>query len=153
MAENNLQTLTKWTPEQVTYMHVLADPLEVRNDDDIAESLNVSRQTLWNWRQMDGFCDEAYGILVKNLSGKLGKVFAGLMKRASQGDSSAARLILEVIGKLKVQGTKEGDKTLNVYVGTPEQNALILEQEVLDVNEELSKGNLRIEDGRVTKIS
>lgn len=55
-----------------------------------------------------------------------------------------------------IDGKPRGSETnvavqINQYTGTPEQNALILEQEILDVNEELSKGNLRIEDGRVTK--
>jgi hypothetical protein len=45
-------------------------------------------------------------------------VFAGLIKRANQGDASSARLILEAIGKLKVQGTKE-EKNLTINI-TPE---------------------------------
>lgn len=98
--------LQKFTKKQVAYIHILADPLEVRNDDDIAESLKVSRQTLWNWRQIDGLVEESYNILIKNLQGRLGKVFAGLFKKASQGDTQAARLILELIGKLKAPGTQ-----------------------------------------------
>lgn len=101
---DNLQKLTKWDAKQTQYMAILADPTETRNDDEIAQDIGVSRQTLWNWRQLDGFCDEAYSILQRNISGRLGKVFAGLMQRASKGDSSAARLILEAIGKLKQQG-------------------------------------------------
>lgn len=104
MTENTPQISTKWSATQLNYMTILADPTETRTDEELAAFLKVDRKTLWNWRQLDGFCDESYQMLQKNLSGKLGKVFAGLMKRASNGDSSAARLILEAIGKLKQQG-------------------------------------------------
>lgn len=137
MSENTLQDLTKWDITQTQYMAILADPTEARTDEEIAQYLGVTRQTLWNWRQLDGFCDEAYNILQRNISGKLGKVFAGLMKRANTGDSSAARLILEAIGKLKVQGTKEGDKTLNLTVQITDE---MLEKEAIELLE--SKGYL-----------
>ncbi len=42
---------------------------------------------------------------------------------------------------------------INQYTGTPEQNALILEQEVLDINEELENGKLVIENNKIVKIS
>ena len=120
MKETTPQISTIWTPEQLNYMSILADPTETRTDEEIAKAVGVDRKTLWNWKQIDGFCDEAYNILKKNLSGKLGKVFGGLLKRAEHGDTNASRLILEAIGKLKVQGTKEGDKTINMYQLTTE---------------------------------
>lgn len=119
--------MTKWSKEQIAYMAILANPLEVRNDEEIAEELGTTRQTLWNWRQIDGLVDESYKMLMKNLQGKLGKVFAGLMKRASQGDASAARIILEAIGKLKQQGSTTnniGDNRTQIVVGwqTPKKH-------------------------------
>jgi translation initiation factor 2B subunit (eIF-2B alpha/beta/delta family) len=117
------QISTNWSATQMEYMIILADPLEARTDEEIASYLKVDRKTLWNWRQTDGFCDEAYEILKKNISGKLGKVFAGLIKRAERGDSSAARLILEAINKLKVQGTKEGDKVINISITPKDEEA------------------------------
>lgn len=106
MTKTDLQNLTKWSKEQLAYMAILANPLEIRNDDEIADELKTTRQTLWNWRQIDGLVEQAYEMLIKNLYGKLGKVFAGLIKRANQGDASAARIILETIGKLKSQSIK-----------------------------------------------
>ena len=100
--QNNTPQLStnKWTSVQLQYMAILADPTEIRTDEEIAKYLQVDRKTLWNWRQLDNFTDDAYQILIKNLQGRLGKVFAGLLKKASQGDTQAARLILELLGKL-----------------------------------------------------
>lgn len=37
----------------------------------------------------------------------------------------------------------------NVYVGSPEQDAEILEQEILDINEGLAKGKIKIVEGKI----
>ena len=114
--QNNTPLLStnKWTSVQLQYMAILADPTEIRTDEEIAKYLQVDRKTLWNWRQLDNFTDDAYQMLLKNLSGKLAKVFSGLIKRASSGDAGAARLILEALNRLKTQGS--GDRTLVIPI-------------------------------------
>lgn len=72
---------------------------------------------------------------------------------AMRGDGDMLKYLIN-----RIEGMPKGSETnvavqINQYTGTPEQNALILEQEILDVNEELSKGNLRIEDNKIVKIS
>lgn len=56
-----------------------------------------------------------------------------------------------------LDGKPRGSETIvpiqnNVYIGSPEQDALILEQEIKDVNEELTKGRLEIVEGKIRKI-
>lgn len=70
---------------------------------------------------------------------------------AMRGDGDMLKYLIN-----RIEGMPKGSETnvavqVNTYVGTPEQDALILEQEISDINQELSKGNLIIEDNKVRK--
>jgi transcriptional regulator with XRE-family HTH domain len=106
------QNKTNWTKEQVHYMTILSDPTDKRTDEAIAEEVGVNRTTLWAWRQKDGFLDESYRMLEKNAKSQFNKVFAALVSKAEAGDTSAMRLMFEVMGKTK----DKGGPTVNVVI-------------------------------------
>lgn len=90
-----------FTPQQYLYMSILADPNDKRTDEEVAKEVGVSRRTLWEWRQKDGFLDEAYKILEKNVKSHFNEIFDALITKAKQGDTQAAKLVFESMGKLR----------------------------------------------------
>ncbi len=45
----------RWTKKQLKFMHMLADPLLEKKDEEIAAELNVKPETLLKWRRLPGF--------------------------------------------------------------------------------------------------
>lgn len=115
--QGGLRVLTEtgksWNPKQLAYMMMLADIGNEKSDPEMAEELGVSRQTLWNWRQLPGFLDDAEHLLDKMLKSQMAHVYRGLMKRAKQGEVDQAKLLLAQAGRLKE--AQQADKHIHLH--------------------------------------
>lgn len=74
-----------------------------------------------------------------------------VVSMALRGDKEMIKYVID-----RLEGAPRGSAPntavqINHYVGTPEQDAEILEQEILDINAELARGKLKIIEGKVSK--
>jgi len=107
------QNDTNWNATQIKYMHIWANPADIRSDEEIAQSLRVGRKTLYRWRHLDGFMAECYKILNNNILSRMNKIMGAQATKAERGDTPAARLVSELLGKLnQIQNQMNIDKAL-----------------------------------------
>ncbi len=135
---NDLQNDTKqtWTAQQLEYILILADPGEDRSQQSIAESLNVSRTTLYAWREKEGFWDEVYKLVKDRSNIKYSKVIKALYERAMMGDIPAIRLILDHRGELESKINVSG--SLNHTFDIEEARETLL-SELASISDSLNK--------------
>ena len=89
-----------WTPVQLQYMAMLADPTKKRSQKQIAGELGVSTRTLQRWQRKEGFWD-IVDKSVKTVSDQaLSSVWSALINKAVDGDVSAIRLYFQLRGEL-----------------------------------------------------
>ena len=93
-------TSDRWTARQRRYMEILADPEERRTQEEIAEELGVKRQTLWNWRQLEGFQKEIRRLVRDHTDQALARVWGSLLRQSKRGDVPAMRLYFQLRGEL-----------------------------------------------------
>lgn len=89
------------TQQQLRYVECLADPCESRSQEEIAQEIGVSRETLW--RRMKGFGEFVYSLALLHVKSELGRLFGALTFSARQGNIQAIRLIFELTGILQPQ--------------------------------------------------
>ena len=99
-----VETLTQ---QQLRYVECLADPSEARSQEEIAQEIGVSRETLWRWRRMKGFGEFVYSIALLYVKAEFGHIFNALTYSAKQGNPQAIRLIFEVTGILQPQVSRK----------------------------------------------
>lgn len=105
------KSLVKFEPKQLQLMEIIArgqkdedgNPLTWR---EIAKRLGVTRKTIRAWRNLPGFADATYDRAKEIIGSRLPKVLDAMADAAiEEHEVPAARLTLEVCGKLKDQAT------------------------------------------------
>lgn len=96
-------TSGRWTAKQRRYQEILADPGEKRTQEEIAGELGVKRQTLWNWRQLEGFWAELHRLVKDRTNQAIARVWDALMRQCKRGDVQAMRLYFQLRGELTEQ--------------------------------------------------
>ncbi len=116
MSEDSLQSLTttEWSDKQLKAIGLLADIDKSKNFDDIAKTVDVSRMTLYVWRQEPGFIEAVKKIRDKNTKWKVTPVINKLFAMALDGDIQAIKMALQLTGEVA-----NGDKGTNVNLFVP----------------------------------
>ena len=94
-----------WTTEQLAYMDWLAMPKALRIEQelpklkkDYAITIGVSRGTLWDWENLDGFRDAVAARTKEYFKSDLPDIVQALIKVALRGNVNAIKLSLEMGG-------------------------------------------------------
>lgn len=131
------------SPKQWKFVEALANPGETRTQNQIAIDLNTAPETLSRWKRQNGFMETVYDLAKAHVGAELGRVLGALLRAAMNGDVPAAKLLLEVCGKIKAGGIQ------NVISGQ-----LTLQQEVIGdsfTNEQLKHIGDNLADREIGK--
>jgi DNA-binding XRE family transcriptional regulator len=112
-----------WTNEQLAYIDWLAMSKELRVEHgkvktkkDYAIAIGVSRGTLWDWENLDGFRDAVAARTKEYFKSDLPDIVQALIKVALRGNVNAIKLSLEMGGMYTPKQITEIDGELTGLV-------------------------------------
>ena len=84
-------------PRKEAFIQFLSKPKPYRGKSqrDFAKSLQVTPQTLSEWKRLEGFTDELIKRVRENTKEDIADVLRGLTERAKRGDPAAVKLWLQ----------------------------------------------------------
>ena len=85
-------------------INLMADPTNAMTQREMADALGVSPGTIRRWKRIPGFADALYRRLVELTGADLHRVFRALMRQAVKGDVRAAKMLLDLVGRLAPAG-------------------------------------------------
>ena len=92
------------SPKIRKLIDLMADPTNALTQREMADALGVSRRTIRRWKGMPGFADSLYTQLVQQTGADIHLVFKALMRQAVTGDVRAAKMLLDLVGRLSPGG-------------------------------------------------
>jgi hypothetical protein len=101
--------------------------------EEVANTLNVHRQTVMAWRRDPNFIDAIYNRYMVEFGGELPAVLTAMIREAKAGNVQAGRLVLEHSGKLV--------KNINITIDSPFEKFL-----------KADKTEVEYEDGEIQDI-
>ncbi len=86
-------------PRKVAFLDFLATPKQERGlmQKEFAEKIQVSEQTLSEWKKLDGFQEELIKLVRKNSLSQASDIINGLAMKAATGDAPAAKLWMQIV--------------------------------------------------------
>jgi cell division FtsZ-interacting protein ZapD len=113
----SLQNITKWTPDQENYLEWLTLPVQLRTPKtktEYAEQIKTSRQTLYNWENLQGFDDDRRNRIKQKQRESTPDIIDTLKNKALSGDIQAIRIWLEWTEGLENKISLESREPINI---------------------------------------
>ncbi len=111
----------RWTKKQLKFMHMLADPLLEKKDEEIAAELNVKPETLLKWRRLPGFQKMAKKLAEEYLGNGWPEVLKALSGKAKEGNVQAIKLLMDYAERHGKSSQKEHDEQFDIGALTEEE--------------------------------
>jgi hypothetical protein len=118
MAEESTQATRKWTDNQEIYLDWLASPKSLRepkSQTELADKIGVSRKTLYNWQEIDGFKEERLRRLFNYFIPDTPDIVVALRDKCLTGDTPAINTWLERIEQIASQLNIKGEFNLKEF--------------------------------------
>ena len=95
--QNSLEFLAD--PRKVAFLDFLAIPKQERGltQKEFAKKIQVSEQTLCEWKKLDGFQNELIKLVRSYTVSQTSEIISGLAKKAAGGDAAAAKLWFQFV--------------------------------------------------------
>lgn len=86
-------------PNKVAFLDFLAIPKQERGltQKEFADKIQVSEQTLCEWKKLDGFQEQLIKLVRKYTISQTSEIISGLAAKAATGDASAAKLWFQFV--------------------------------------------------------
>ena len=91
------------TSKRLRFMVALADPTDVRTQNEIAAELDVAPETLSRWKKEKDFWETLWALTLHQLEPELHEVLKILIGRSKAGDLPSMKLLFEIAGKIGTQ--------------------------------------------------
>lgn len=92
--------MATFSAEQLKAIETYANLGPTAKESEVADTVGVTRKTLWEWRKEREFCEAIAETVRKNLAQHFGGIFDALIRKAKTGQVPAAKLILEAAGMI-----------------------------------------------------
>lgn len=136
---NALSTLSAklaLTPEKIQFAHYLALPKAKRPKlEEMAINLGVNHTTLWRWKKNKRVLTLAKELMKRYFVDDLADILEAMKTKALQGDTQAARLVIEYIEDyMKAKKEVSNNTQVNIFVSKEDVQARIkqLKEKIID---------------------
>ena len=111
------KAVNSWlTGKRLAFLEYLVNKEDDRSQKQVAVDLGLAEATLSRWKRAEGFQEALYKLALAHLGERLGRVLDAMEQSAEGGNTQAARLVLEVCGKIKPAGTVQNVINTDVRV-------------------------------------